>query len=63
MRRAARSLAISSKKSMWLLKKNEKRGRKRSGSTPRSTRCSAYASPSAIVKASSCAAVAPASRM
>jgi hypothetical protein len=40
MRRAARYLAISSKKSMWALKKNERRGAKASTSRPRSSACS-----------------------
>jgi hypothetical protein len=63
MRRAARYLAISSKKSMCALKKNERRGAKSSTSRPRSMAASTYAKPSASVKASSCAAVEPASRM
>jgi hypothetical protein len=40
MRRAARSLAISSKKSIWALKKKLRRGAKSSTSRPRSTACS-----------------------
>jgi hypothetical protein len=56
-------LAISSKKSMWALKKNDSRGAKSSTSIPRSRHASTYAKPSASVNASSCAAVAPASRM
>ena len=63
IRRAARNLAISSKKSMWLSKKKESRGAKSSTSRPRSKQASTYAKPSASVKASSCAAVEPASRM
>ena len=63
IRRAARIFATSSNRSLWKLKKNEKRGRKRSGSTPRAVSSSTYARPSAIVNASSWAAVAPASRM
>jgi hypothetical protein len=35
MRRAARSLAISSKKSRWLFQKNDSRGAKSSMSRPR----------------------------
>ena len=35
MRRAARSLAISSKKSLWMSQKNERRGAKSSTSSPR----------------------------
>ncbi len=63
MRRAARSLAISSKKSLWMSKKNERRGAKASTSSPRATPRSTYVKPLARVNASSCAAVAPASRM
>ena len=63
MRRAARNLAISSKKSLWLLKKNDRRGAKSSMRRPRARAASTYAIPSAIVKASSCTAVEPASRM
>jgi hypothetical protein len=37
MRRAARNLAISSKKSLWLLKKNERRGAKSSKRIPRAS--------------------------
>ena len=40
MRRAARYFAISSKKSIWALKKNDRRGAKSSTSRPRSTACS-----------------------
>ena len=40
MRRAARYLAISSKKSIWALKKNDSRGANSSTSRPRSTACS-----------------------
>jgi hypothetical protein len=40
MRRAARYLAISSKKSIWALKKNDRRGAKSSTSSPRATACS-----------------------
>mgnify|MGYP003694678897 CR=1 FL=1 len=63
MRRAARSLAISSKKSLWMSQKNESRGAKSSTSSPRAMPRSTYVKPSASVNASSCAAVAPASRM
>ena len=63
IRRAARYFAISSKKSLWALKKNERRGAKSSTSSPRSRQASTYAKPSARVNASSCAAVEPASRM
>ena len=40
MRRAARYLAISSKKSIWALKKKDSRGAKSSTSRPRATACS-----------------------
>ena len=63
MRRAARNFATSSKKSLWLLKKNDSRGAKSSIASPRSSAQRTYSSPSARVKASSCAAVEPASRM
>ncbi len=63
MRRAARYFAISSKKSICALKKKLKRGAKSSTSSPRATACSTYVRPSFRVNASSCAAVAPASRM
>ena len=63
MRRAARNLAISSKKSLWLLKKKLSRGAKSSKRSPRASASSTYAIPSAMVKASSCTAVEPASRM
>ena len=57
MRRAARYLAISSKKSLCALKKNESAGAKSSMSRPRARPQRTYSSPSASVKASSCAAV------
>ena len=63
MRRAARYLAISSKKSMWALKKKLKRGAKSSTARPDASAASTYANPLANVNASSCAAVEPASRM
>ena len=61
--RAARYLAISSKKSLWALKKNDMRGTKSSTSSPASTPHCTYSRPSRSVNASSCSAVAPASRM
>ena len=61
--RAARYLAISSKKSIWALKKKLSRGAKSSTSRPRSSAHSTYVKPSARVNASSCTAVEPASRM
>ena len=63
MRRAARSLAISSKKSLWMSKKKLRRGAKASTSSPRAMPRSTYSKPLRRVKASSCPAVAPASRM
>lgn len=61
--RAARNLAISSKKSRCASKKKERPGAKTSTSSPRLRPSSTYPKPSASVYASSCAAVAPASRM
>ncbi len=63
MRRAARNLAISSKKSMWLSKKNESRGANVSTSIPAAMPRRTYSIPFARVKASSWRAVEPASRM
>ena len=64
IRRAARSLAISSKKSLWMSKKNDSRGAKRVDVAARARRRPRRsARPSASVKASSCTAVEPASRM
>jgi hypothetical protein len=63
MRRAARNFAISSKKSMWLSKKNDSRGAKSSTSRPAAIPRFTYSMPLASVNASSCAAVEPASRM
>ena len=63
IRRAARNFAISSKKSLWLLKKNDSRGAKSSTRRPRASAASTYAIPSAMVNASSWTAVEPASRM
>ena len=60
---AARYFAISSKKSLCALKKNDIRGTKSSTRRPASTPHCTYSIPSRSVKASSCAAVAPASRM
>jgi len=61
--RAARSLATSMKKFMPMPKKNDSRGAKASMSSPAAIARFAYSLPSAIVKASSCTAVAPASCM
>src|SRR5438105_3735161 len=63
MRRAARSFATSSKKSLCTSQKKERRGANASTSSPRARPRSTYVKPFASVKASSCAAVAPASRM
>ena len=61
--RAARSLAISMKKFMPMLKKNDRRGAKVSMSSLRSSATRTYSMPSARVKASSWTTVAPASWM
>ena len=61
--RAARYFAISSKKSLCALKKNDIRGTNASTSSPASTPHCTYSRPSRSVNASSCSAVAPASRM
>ena len=53
MRRAARYLAISSKKSLCALKKNESRGANSSTSIPRACAHSTYSIPSRNVNASS----------
>ncbi len=63
MRRAARYLAISSKKSLCALKKNDMRGANTSTASPAATPQFTYSMPSASVNASSSTAVAPASRM
>ncbi len=63
IRRAARNLAISSKKSMCASKKKDSPGVNCSMSRPRASPSSTYPNPSARVNASSCAAVEPASRM
>ncbi len=62
-RRAARNFAISSKKSLWMSKKNESRGATASTSIPLDTARSRYVTPAARVRPSSSTAVAPASRM
>src|ERR1700680_1495378 len=61
--RAARYLAISSKKSLCALKKKLRRGAKESTGKPRWIAQSTYSMPSRKVKASSCTAVEPASRI
>src|SRR6266566_5790914 len=61
--RAARYFATSSKRSLCALKKNDRRGAKSSTSRPWSMPHLTYSMPFARVKASSWAAVAPASRM
>ena len=63
MRRAARNLAISSKKSLCELKKKESRGRELVHRHARADRRVDVAMASAKVKASSCTAVEPASRI
>ncbi len=62
IRRAARNLAISSKKSLWASRKNEMRGSAASGARPRPISSLAAARPWASVSASSNGASAPASR-
>ena len=61
--RAARSLATSMKKFMPMAKKNERRPANSSTSRPLARAARTYSRPSAMVKASSCSAVAPASCM
>ena len=63
IRRAARYLAISSKKSMWALKKNESRGAKSSTSSPRSPARLDVGEAVGQRERELLAAVAPASRM
>jgi hypothetical protein len=63
IRRAARNLAISSKKSLCALKKKDSLPANSSTDSPRSTALCTYCNPLASVKASSCGAVQPASRM
>ncbi len=62
-RRAARSLAISMKKFMPMAKKKLSRPANSSTSRPWASAARTYSRPSAMVKASSCSAVAPASCM
>src|SRR5262249_47451767 len=62
-RRAARNLAISSKKSLCELKKKERRGANSSTGRPASIPYCTYSTPSRSVNASSWSAVEPASRM
>ncbi len=61
--RAARSFATSMKKFMPIPKKNDRRGANASTDIPAATPVRTYSRPSAMVKASSCTAVAPASWM
>jgi len=61
--RAALNLAISSRKLLWAAKKKDSLGANWSTFSPRSSADSTYAIPSASVKASSCTAFEPASRM
>ena len=63
IRRRARYLAISSKKSMWVLKIQLSRPANSSTSIPRSRVASIYAIALAKLKAISCTTVEPASRM
>ncbi len=61
--RAARNFATSSNRLLCELKKKLSRGAKLSMASPASSAARTYVSPSASVNASSCTAVAPASRM
>src|SRR5660398_166228 len=63
MRRAALYLATSSSRLLWALKKKERCPANSSTSRPASTAACTYAEPLDSVKASSCAAVDPASRI
>ena len=63
IRRAARNLAISSKKSLCTSKKKLRCGAKSFTSRPAATPHFTYSRPSRSVNASSCTAVEPASRM
>ena len=62
-RRAARNLATSSSRSLCALKKNDSCGANASTVRPASSAACTYAMPFASVKATSCTAVQPASRM
>ena len=61
--RAARNFAASSSRLLWATKKKDSLPPKSSTSRPESTAACTYAMALAKVKASSCTAVAPASRM
>ena len=63
MRRAALNFATSSNMSLWAAKKNDSRGANRSTASPASIARRTYSMVLANVNASSCTAVAPASRM
>ena len=63
MRLAARNFATSWRTSLCALKKKERRAPKASGESPAAIAASQYATPFARVKASSCTALEPASRM
>jgi hypothetical protein len=63
IRRAARNFATSSKKFMWQAKKNDSRGANSSMAWPASRAAWTYEMALARVKATSCTAVHPASRM
>ncbi len=63
MRRAARNLATSSNRSLWAAKKNDSRGANVSIASPAASARGTYSIAFAKVNASSCTAVAPASRM
>ncbi len=63
MRRAARNFATSSRNVVLATKKNESRGAMSSTSSPAATAARTYSLALAIVNATSCAGVAPASAM
>ena len=63
IRRAARNLATSSSSVVRATKKKDSRGPTSSTASPAASAASTYAIPSARVKATSCAGVAPASAM
>src|SRR5262249_42290663 len=62
-RRAARSFATSSRKSLWRVKKKESRGAKLSTGRPRARPASPYGVPAAVVKAGSWTGGDPARRV
>ena len=63
IRRAARNFATSSRRLLWALKKNDRRGANSSIARPAATAARTYSRALARVNATSCTAVEPASRM